>query len=296
MQKRTALFIMLLSLLCLGRTGWAVDPSWPKEVTFALLSTESSPEIVRRWGPMLAQLEKDLGIHVKHVTATDYRGTIEALKFNKAQIGWLGPKAYVEASNDNYANVEPVAQIQHANGSLGYRSCLIVHTDADIFSPEDMAGKTFAFNDPNSTSGYLVPMTFFLTEMSIEPKTYFSKLTFSGSHEASILAVANQKVDIASTNLPDLQQLTREGKVPRGALRVIWVSKLIPNDPVVVRKDLPESLRKAMQESLITMKTRHPSAFAEGGAWFGGFVPADDTKYQIVRELNLTAKRLSAQK
>jgi phosphonate transport system substrate-binding protein len=139
-------------------------------------------------------------------------------------------------------------------------------------------------------------MTFFLTEMSIEPKTYFSKLTFSGSHEASILAVANQKVDIASTNLPDLQQLTREGKVPRGALRVIWVSKLIPNDPVVVRKDLPESLRKAIQESLITMKTRHPSAFAEGGAWFGGFVPADDAKYQIVRELNLTAKRLSAQK
>jgi hypothetical protein len=44
------------------------------------------------------------------------------------------------------------------------------------------------------------------------------------------------------------------------------------------------------------MKTRHPSAFAEGGAWFGGFVPAEDAKYQIVRELNLTAKRLSAQK
>jgi phosphonate transport system substrate-binding protein len=245
---------------------------------------------------MLAQLEKDLGVNVKHVTATDCRGTIEALKFNKAQIGWLGPKAYVEAANDNYANVEPVAQIQHANGSLGYRSCLIVHTDADIFNPEDMAGKTFAFNDPNSISGYLVPMTFFLTEMGIEPKTHFSKLTFSGSHEASILAVANKKVDIASTNLPDLQQLTREGKVPRRALRVIWVSKLIPNDPVVVRKDLPDSLRKAIQESLITMKTRQPAAFAEGGAWLGGFVPADDAKYQIVRESNLTAKRLSAQK
>jgi phosphonate transport system substrate-binding protein len=288
--------MMLLSMLCCHGMAWAADPSWPKELTFALLSTESSPEIVRRWGPMLAQLQKDLGITVKHVTATDYRGTIEALKFNKAQIGWLGPKAYVEASNDNYANVEPVAQIQHANGSLGYRSCLIVHTDSDIFSPEDIVAKTFVFNDPNSTSGYLVPMTFFLTEMGIEPKTYFSKLTFSGSHEASILAVANKKVDIASTNLPDLQQLTREGKVPRGALRVIWVSKLIPNDPVVVRKDLPESLRKAIQDSLITMKTRHPVAFAEGGAWFGGFVPADDAKYQIIRELNITAKRLAAQK
>ena len=73
-----------------------------------------------------------------------------------------GPKSYVEASNNNYANVEPIAQLQLANGSLGYRSCLIVHADSDIFSPEDIAGKTFAFNDPNSTSGYLVPSTFFL--------------------------------------------------------------------------------------------------------------------------------------
>ena len=61
---------------------------------------------------------------------------------------------------------------------------------------------------------------------------------------------------MASTNLPDLQQLTRENKVPRGALRVIWVSKLIPNDPIVVRKDLPPSLKSAIQESLMSMKSR----------------------------------------
>ena len=87
--------------------------------------------------------------------------------------------------------------------------------------PEDIAGKTFAFNDPNSTSGYLVPMTFFLNEMAIDPKKHFSKVTFSGSHEASIYAVAHKKVEVASTNVPDMQQITREGKVPRcaGALR-----------------------------------------------------------------------------
>lgn len=278
-----------------GPTG-AADPSWPKEITFALLSTENAAEITRRWGPVLAQLEKDLGIKVKSVTATDYRGTIEALKFKKAEIGHLGPKSYVEASANNYANVEPIAQLQLANGSLGYRSCLIVHSDSDMFSPEDMAGKTFAFNDPNSTSGYLVPSAFFMTEMSVDPKKYFSKVTFSGSHEASILAVANKKAEIASTNLPDLQQLTRENKVPRAALRVIWVSKLIPNDPIVVRKDMPASLRSAIAESLTTMKARHPEAFKEIGAWLGGFVPADDAKYQVIRDLNDVAKKLAAQK
>ncbi len=291
------LVLALAAVLIVPAMAPAADPSWPKEITFAVLSTESAPEITRRWIPILAQLEKDLGIKVKHVTATDYRGTIEALKFKKAEVGWLGPKAYVEASNNNYANVEPIAQMRAQSGSLGYRSCLIAHSDSDIFSPEDIGGKTFAFNDPNSTSGYLLPMTFFLTEMSVDPKRHFSKVMFSGSHEASVLAVANKKVEVASTNLPDMQQLTREGKVARGTLRVIWVSKLIPNDPVVVRKDLPASLRSAIQESLTTMKQRSPEAFAQAGAFFGGgFVPVDDGKYQIVRDMNDAAKKLAAQK
>jgi len=284
-----------LTLLASASLTQAADPSWPKELTFALLSTESAPEVTRRWEPILGQLEKDLGVKVKPIMASDYRGTIEALKFKKAEIGHLGPKSYVEATNDNYANVEPIVQLRHSNGSLGYRSCLIVHTDSDIFSPEDIGGKTFAFNDPNPTSGYLVPMTMFLNEMGINPKQHFSKLTFSGSHEASILAVMHKKVEVASTNLPDVQQLTREGKVPRGALRIIWVSKLIPNDPIVVRKDLPDSLRQALQGSLVAMQEKHPEVFAAAGSIVGGFQKVDDTQYQVIRELNETSKRLVAQ-
>jgi phosphonate transport system substrate-binding protein len=296
MRPSRILAIALLAFASWVTPSAATDPSWPKELTFALLSTENASEITRRWGPILAQLEKDLGVKVKSVTATDYRGTIEALKFKKAELGHLGPKSYVEASANNYANVEPIAQLQLANGSLGYRSCLIVHSDSEVFTPEDMAGKTFAFNDPNSTSGYLVPSAFFMMDMGVDPKKYFSKITFSGSHEASILAVANKKVEIASTNMPDLSQLTRENKVPRGALRVIWVSKLIPNDPIVVRKDMPASLRSAITESLTTMKARNPEVFKEIGAWLGGFVPADDGKYQVIRDLNDVAKKLAAQK
>jgi phosphonate transport system substrate-binding protein len=297
MKRIGAWAVAVLLAVTIGATAArAADPSWPKEITFALLSTESAQEVTRRWAPILAQLEKDLGVHIKAVASTDYRGTIEALKFGKAQIGHLGPNSYVEASNNNYANVEPIAQMTRSNGALGYRSCLIVHTESDMFGPEDIAGKTFAFNDPNSTSGYLVPSTFFLNEMSVDPRKHFSKVTFSGSHEASILAVANKKVEVAATNLPDVQQLVREGKVPRAALRVIWVSRLIPNDPVVVRKDLPASFRQAVQESLVTMKARQPETFAAAGATVGGFVKADDARYQVVRELNEASKKLAAQK
>ncbi len=149
-----------------------------------------------------------------------------------------------------------------------------------------MAGKTFAFNDPNSTSGYLVPSAFFMMELGVDPRKHFSKVTFSGSHEASILAVAGKKVEIASTNLPDLQQLTRESKVPRGALRVIWVSKLIPNDPIVVRKDLPPSLRSAVQESLTTMKDRNPEAFKEVALLRRRVRPGRRRQVPVIRDLN----------
>ena len=126
MRMFRLLTVAACGVLLLAGAALSADPSWPKEVTFALLSTENAAEITRRWGPILAQLEKDLGVKVKSATATDYRGSIEALKFKKAEIGHLGPKSYVEASNNNYANVEPVAQLRLANGSLGYRSCLIV--------------------------------------------------------------------------------------------------------------------------------------------------------------------------
>src|SRR5215475_14385574 len=78
----------------------AQDATWPKEVTFALLSTENAAEITRRWAPVIAQLERDLNVKIKPATATDYRGTIEALKFKKAEIGHLGPKSYVEADTN----------------------------------------------------------------------------------------------------------------------------------------------------------------------------------------------------
>src|SRR5262249_22086544 len=170
--RSIAVTLSLTGLLLGVGSALAEDPTWPKELTFALLSTENATDITRRWGSVLAQLEKDLNVKIKPQTATDYRGTIEALKFKKAELGHLGPKSYVEASTNNYANVEPVAQLRLGNGSLGYRSCLIVHSESDIFSPEDMGGKTFAFNEPHPTSGDLGPSMFFISAIGIDPRKY----------------------------------------------------------------------------------------------------------------------------
>jgi phosphonate transport system substrate-binding protein len=285
--------VALLAVLGVTNPLWAADPTWPKEMTFTIMSTENPAEVARRWGPILAQLETDLGVKVKPIVA-DFRAIAGVLQSGNADFGHLMPKAYVESSAYS-ANVEPVAQFQLPNGSLGFRACLIVHADSDIWSPEDMAGRTFAFNDRGSTSGFLVPSMFFMSELGIDPEKHFSKVVFSGSHEASILAVANKQVEIASTNLVDLRLMLAH-RVPRGSVRVIWVSRLIPNDPIVVRKDLPASLRRAVQDSLVTMRARNPGAFKELGASVGGFVKADDAKYEVVREMAAAARKLAPSK
>jgi len=123
MQTLRAVLAALLVTLALPAAVPAQDTSWPREVTFALLSTENAAEITRRWGSILAHLEKDLGVKVKAATATEYRGTIEALKFKKAELGHLGPKAYVEASNNDYANVvRLVSLMDHTPGQRQFTS------------------------------------------------------------------------------------------------------------------------------------------------------------------------------
>jgi ABC-type phosphate/phosphonate transport system substrate-binding protein len=75
--------------------GWPADPSWPKELTFSIMATASAAEVMRRWGPILAQLETDLGVKVKPVVA-DFRGIVGVLKSGNADFGHLMKKWIIE--------------------------------------------------------------------------------------------------------------------------------------------------------------------------------------------------------
>jgi phosphonate transport system substrate-binding protein len=271
--------------LAADRTGW------PKEIKFGVIPSESSSALSDKFEPIVKFLEKELDVKIKLFYASDYRGIIEALRFKKIEMAHLGPKSYIEAA-DNYGNVEPIVKFILDNGSSGYRSCLIANTKTDIFSPEDARGARFAFNDPNSTSGYLVPMLLFLNEMKVDPEKYFARVIFSGSHEASLIAVANGTVDVASTNLPDVKKITGSGKVDEKHVRVIWVSPLIPNDLIAVRTDLPTSFKQALEKAWVEIGRKEPEAL-KLGQW-SAFVPVDDAHYQPIREMNKVKKLLDS--
>lgn len=220
-----------------------------KEINFGIISTESSQNLKSDWQPILDGMSKKTGMKVNAFFASDYAGIIEGMRFNKVQVAWFGNKSAMEAVDR--AGGEVFAQMVNADGTQGYYSHLIVHKDSALKTLDDMLkqGKNLSFGngDPNSTSGFLVPSYYVFAQNKIDPKTFF-KLTRSANHETNSLAVANKQVDVATNNSENLDKL--KDKLPEkfNDLRVIWTSPLIPLDPLVIRKDLPEATKARVRD------------------------------------------------
>ena len=265
----------------------AAPSDWPKELTFGLIPTESSDNITERFDNLANYLEKQLEIPVKMQTATDYAGVITAMQFKHVDLAYFGPKSYVEAADR--AGAEALVMEVAEDGTKGYRGVIITRKDSDIKTMEDAKGKVWAFTDPNSTSGTLVPTVFFVKEMKIDPEQYFSKVIYSGSHEASILAVKGGKIDIASTNDLDLARGNGKGWQTDKDFHIVWTSELIPGSPMACRKDLPDTLKTALKEAFLSYNDKEGLKMLK----LQGYADTDDATYNPIREQIEVKKQLA---
>ena len=213
----------------------------PKEINFGIISTESSSSLKQDWAPILEDMAKRTGMKVNAFFAPDYAGVIEGMRFNKVHVAWFGNKSAMEAVDR--ASGEVFAQMVNADGSQGYYSHLIVHRDSPLKSLDDVlkGGKNLSFGngDPNSTSGFLVPSYYVFAMHNTDPKSVF-RIVRSANHETNAMAVANKQVDVATNNSENLEKIQERFPDKFKEIRVIWTSPLIPLDPLVMRKDLPE--------------------------------------------------------
>src|SRR5690606_39187169 len=125
-------------------------------------STESQQALKPKWEPLLADMAKATGLDIKPFFASDYAGVIEGMRFGKVQMAWYGNKSAMEAVDR--AEGEVFVQTVSATGDPGYWSLILVPKDSPLNSVEDLLkcdkSLNFGLGDVNSTSGYLVPMTF----------------------------------------------------------------------------------------------------------------------------------------
>jgi phosphonate transport system substrate-binding protein len=278
--------VTLALAVCLPVVALAAPAEWPKKLTIGLIPTESSSHITDRFDNLHRYLEKKLGIPVDLKTSTDYAGVITAMQFKHVDVAYFGPKSYVEAAQR--ANAECFAMEVLEDGTKGYHGVIIARKDSPYKNVTDLKGKTWAFTDPNSTSGTLVPTVYFVKDLKIDPDKFFSKVIYSGSHEASILAVKGGKIEAASTN--DLDVDRGEGKFwnKDKDFKVLWTSKLIPGSNMAYRKDLPESLKKALRDAFLSYNDKEGLKKLK----LKGYAAVSDDVYDPIRDQIEVKKQL----
>jgi phosphonate transport system substrate-binding protein len=200
-----ALGFGLVSAQEVDRTGW------PETFIIGVYPGDNVEEALAAVEPLRVYLEETLGVRTVLITGTSYNSVIEAMAAGRADAMEVGPFAYVLAAD--VAEAEAIAVTNYEievdlNEIPGYFSLMVTKKGSGITSIEDLAGRSFAFTDPASTSGYLVPANDILQAMEFgDPAEIeeFANVTFAGNHPTAVLSVFNDTVEAAATfdaNLP----------------------------------------------------------------------------------------------
>ena len=275
-MKRFLHFVLLFAFsLSAGAQGTAK----PGVLTVGFIPAEDSRAMVRQSQAILDIVAKHTGMKIDTFVGSDYNATIEALRAGHVDVALLGPFSYVLATT--VAPVEAFAVTVTARTMQpSYQSIIIAGKDSKINTLADLKGRTFAFVDPCSTSGFMVPSAAFV-KAGIVPEKDFKQVMYSGGHDATIVSVGAGKVDAGAVADRIYERGCAKGLADCNKLKVVWTSPAIPNDPLLYRRTLSDDMKKKIREAFASVKNL---AFGEMGT-VARFDPATDKDYDSIREI-----------
>jgi phosphonate transport system substrate-binding protein len=280
--RRTTLLAAtsLLALPALAQSNWRAQF---RELRLGISSSENERDAIARQQPFQDYIQRELGVPLRVFRATDYAGVIEAMRSNNIEFARIGPANYALARRVMGDRVIPFAKSIDDAGQTGYRAVVFVKADSPFQRIEDLRGRSFAWADPNSTSGFAFP-SYFLRREGFDPASFFGRTGFSGGHEQSVIAVLNGTFDAGATfwsteATGNIQRMVEKGMIAPNTTRIIWTSPEIPNSPWVMRADLPEDLRRDWVRAVFAMPEKDPAAFRVASSNASGIAPARHEDY-----------------
>ena len=223
-----------------------------------------------------------VGTPIRVTVASDYAAVIEALRNRTADLAFVHPAGYVLANREAKAII--VAKNQW-HGKTTFTSRFYVRKDSGLKTLEDLRGKTMAFVDPASSSGYIYPMVLLIQRGLVrnrDPKTFFREVVFAGSHDASMRALLNGHVDaIVSFDLAREQYLTDQAERER----ITWVAETppIPEAGIAARAGLDPATFAKVRDALLKIQGPPYAALLKRLYDIDGFEAAEDGEYAPVR-------------
>lgn len=239
--------------------------------------------------PLAQHLSQQLGRPVQLRTVSTWEGLAKSLANGETDIALLGPWGYVLANNE--AGAQVVSTILY-DGKPEYYAIMVTHPESGIESVGDLKGKTFAFGDKGSTSGYLIPLHYFM-QQGIEPEKYFSKVLYT-QHQAIETQVAAGQLDAGADYNRNRNAMIESGLIKAERSKIIWQSAPLPNDAVAVSSRLANDkafvarLQAALQQVGGLLKS-NPGLLPPH---YTGFVTKDNGFYKPIRDAGMATGKL----
>jgi phosphonate transport system substrate-binding protein len=215
---------------------------------------EAATEQVRKFGPLVRYLERQLGMKVEFTPVTDYPAAVEALVNKQVDLVWFGGFTHVQAQIRSGGKIIPIAQREEDSQ---FRSVFITQTDSGIRQLADLKGKTVSFGSQSSTSGHLMPRSFLL-QAGIDPERDFKRIAYSGAHDATIASVVSGKVDAAALDITVWRKFVDEKKVDTAKVDVFYTTPPFFNYNWSVHADMPAPLRERLTQALLGLSMDTP--------------------------------------
>jgi len=213
---------------------------------------EAPTELLRKFKPLGAYLEQELGMKVEFVPVADYAAVVEALAADRIDMAWLGGFTFVQARLKTGNAVPLVQREQDAEFTSKF-----ITSDPAVKSLQDLKGKTFAFGSVSSTSGSLMPRYFMLQD-GIKPEDVFSRVAYSGAHDATAAWVQAGKADAGVLNASVWQKLVDGGKVDTDKVKVFATTPTYYDYNWTVRGNLDADLQAKIKAAFLALDPAKP--------------------------------------
>ena len=281
------------ALLALAGSASAADL---KEFRVGILGGENEADRLRNYACLADHLKQSFGFEkVSLFPAADYDGVIQGLLGGTLDFAELGASGYAATYIKDPKAVTPILTTEQKDGSTGYYSIGLALKSSGIKTIMDAKGKKLGYADPDSTSGYLVPLTQIPKTTNMPNDKFFASTQFNGGHENNLLAAYDGKVDVAvddSSGIGNFKDGFTSGtfrkEVDKGAvdpnkLVEVWRSPLIPNGPLVVRTALGAEWQTKLADFFTKLPATDKKCFdaVEGGD-FKGYVPVKPDFYNAI--------------
>ncbi|WP_113132651.1 phosphonate ABC transporter substrate-binding protein [Rhizobiales bacterium] len=267
-----------------------------KEFRIGILGGENEADRLRNFQCLVDKLPAAIGVEkVSLFPAADYDGVIQGLLGGTLDYAELGASGYAKIYLAKADAVEPILTTVQTDGSTGYHSIMVARKDSGITKLEDLKGKKLGFADPDSTSGYLVPLVTLPEAIGAPVKEFFGETGFGGGHENLVLEVVKGTFDAGTTfgsgvgefkdgyTSGNLKKMVDKGILDMNDLVELWKSPLIPNGPIVVRTSMNDDMKAKFKQFMVDLPKTDAACFsAIQGGDFTGYTEVNSDFYKPI--------------